>query len=898
MKGLCMWDRVMVWAAVCLCVMSAAALATDGGPVFVMPAPDNEANVVRLPDGTLACVYMVMGERVESIRSADGGRTWSEPRVEFQMNGKRSHHACRVLVDDKGELHLFFVVHATDEEKQQRDRQRALDVWYNCTIGGGATWGEARRIFVGYVGALRGVMQMPTGRIVLAFAVWNGSEPRPRSGPDNTGSHFTTTMHSDDHGDTWQLSSAVLASPTHEGYNGNNYGAVEPTVTMLNDGKAWMLIRTQAGVLYESFSHDGAAWTPAAPTRFYSSNSPAGVERLDDGRLLLMWNNTQMPARLGPKQMLYAGRDTLHAAISDDDGATWRGFREIYRDPMRNQRPPDRGDRGTAYPNAADSGKGEVVVVTGQGENHRAILRFDPNWLLETSREDDFSNGLDGWCVFKEFGEPYRIFRDRKIGPELVAHPDRADAKVLHVRRPDAAAPDAAVWNFPNGVRGELQLRVMLRPGFAGGAVALLDRFFNPNDTAADAEAMFRLPIDARGSLAGMTTLEPDRWYDLHLAWDVVAARCEVSVDGRNVGTLAMQKPTVNGISYLRLASTASEPDAAGFFVERVRAEVAPDAPVASIFELKRMAGPVLAPGEPGKFDARWVTCPTIDHDGATYRMWYSSFFETGTGRGGIGLATSDDGVTWRRHGDGSPLLEPAASGALDAGQVMGPQVLRDGDRYLMWYTGMSEGRHASGFGYYRIFLASSNDGVRWTRENNGEPVVGIGPADAPDAVQAATPSVLRDGDGYRMWYAAWSPSFNHVICAARSRDGVRWEKENNGEPVRGLEPSIAFGQAVTRLGDGYLMLYMALKAGNSLYAAQSDDGIHWRMLNGGEPVLRPGAAGGFDEKYVGHPELRVEGGTLRVWYTGYHAAPDFKPPLGMAIGLAEATLPAGDPLP
>src|SRR5690606_11495429 len=208
----------MAAVAVCLALIAGTARAS-GEPVIVAPSPDNEANVVRLPDGELAVFYMVMGERVESIRSSDGGATWSEPRLEFPMNGKRSHHACRVLLDDQGELHLFFVVHATDEEKAERGEQRALDVWYNRTTDGRQTWGEARRVFMGYVGALRGVAQLPSGRIVVPFAVWNGKEPEPRSGPPNTGTHFTTTIYSDDRGETWHKSPAILTAPTFEGFN-------------------------------------------------------------------------------------------------------------------------------------------------------------------------------------------------------------------------------------------------------------------------------------------------------------------------------------------------------------------------------------------------------------------------------------------------------------------------------------------------------------------------------------------------------------------------------------------------------------------------------------------------------------------------------------------------------
>lgn len=328
--------------------------------------------------------------------------------------------------------------------------------------------------------------------------------------------------------------------------------------------------------------------------------------------------------------------------------------------------------------------------------------------------------------------------------------------------------------------------------------------------------------------------------------------------------------------------------------------------------ELRRVAGDqpggaVLGLGNAGAFDVAWATCPTVLredvlHENGIYRMWYSALCDAKDGPGGIGLATSRDGIHWRRANGGKPVLTvspPNTVGtpaALDAANIMGPQVLRVGDRYLMWYTGMPTARHSSGLGFYRIFLASSPDGITWKRENDGQPVLDLGPADAPDAVQAATPAVLldpvlRDADGktFRMWYAAWSPTHNHTICTATSDDGLHWTRDHNGAPITGLNPPTAYGQAIARVGDQYLLLYMSLAKVKGLYAATSTDGQNWRMLNNAQPVLTPNPAGNFDDHLVGHPEILIDGETLRIWYTGYQRTTDKKLPLCLTIGLAEA---------
>ena len=305
-----------------------------------------------------------------------------------------------------------------------------------------------------------------------------------------------------------------------------------------------MLVRTQTGWLYESFSRDGVEWSPAAPSRFRSSNSPAGLLRLPAGRIAVFWNNCEPPPRVDG-QGVYGGRDALHAAISSDEGRTWRGFREVYLDPTRHQTPPKKGDRATAYPNADVTRDGNVVLVTGQGEGRRVVLLFDPRWLLETERRDDFSGGLDGWSVY------------RSVGPASGWWRDRVESAHLSDRRLHVPRDGGAVWNFPNGTAGTVTLRLRPEPG--AGSMALADRFFDPCDDAGEREAFFRLPADRLAAGRG-------RWQTVELAFDTAARRCDVRLDGRPAAPLAPTVAGPSGLNYLRLRS--------GFLVESVAATV------------------------------------------------------------------------------------------------------------------------------------------------------------------------------------------------------------------------------------------------------------------------------------------------------------------------------------
>src|SRR5439155_800553 len=176
----------------------------------------------------------------------------------------------------------------------------------------------------------------PTVRAELLPAP-DGREPAP-SPPappwdDPVGIWESTTYYSDDEGVSWRRSPVVLTVPVPIDYPGRHPGACEPVVLELQDGRVWMLIRNQTGHLYESFSPDGVEWSAPRPTRFPSSDSPASVVRLPGGEIVVVWNNCQAPAPRGGA-FIYTGRDALHAALSPDEGKTWLGYREVYRDPL------------------------------------------------------------------------------------------------------------------------------------------------------------------------------------------------------------------------------------------------------------------------------------------------------------------------------------------------------------------------------------------------------------------------------------------------------------------------------------------------------------------------------------------------------------------------------------
>jgi predicted neuraminidase len=75
-----------------------------------------------------------------------------------------------------------------------------------------------------------------------------------------------------------------------------------------------MLMRSteRIGRIVASSSSDGGrTWTPAHATNLPNPNAGVDVARIDDGRLVLVYNH------------LPEGRHAIHLATSDDDGETW-----------------------------------------------------------------------------------------------------------------------------------------------------------------------------------------------------------------------------------------------------------------------------------------------------------------------------------------------------------------------------------------------------------------------------------------------------------------------------------------------------------------------------------------------------------------------------------------------
>ncbi|MBI3600074.1 MAG: hypothetical protein HY097_05470 [Nitrospinae bacterium] len=236
---------------------------------------------------------------------------------------------------------------------------------------------------------------------------------------------------------------------------------------------------------------------------------------------------------------------------------------------------------------------------------------------------------------------------------------------------------------------------------------------------------------------------------------------------------------------------------------------------------------PVMDTGTAGSWDSDCAAYPFIIKDGDIYKMWYNGF-----GRDmppSIGYATSKDGVHWERYPE--PALTPGSAGIWDSYFVGYPTVIKEGDKYLMWYAAID-----NPYRPWRIGYAESKDGISWVRHD--EPVLNTGQYGEWDESGISYPRVIKNGSKYILWYS-----------------GI-----NRG----------------------------ALRIGIAL----SEDGIHWEK-SAENPVIDIGEEGAWDEVCVFSPMVLFENNRYKVWYTGFNNERIYNIGYAEIEGLGETMMPA-----
>jgi hypothetical protein len=213
-------------------------------------------------------------------------------------------------------------------------------------------------------------------------------------------------------------------------------------------------------------------------------------------------------------------------------------------------------------------------------------------------------------------------------------------------------------------------------------------------------------------------------------------------------------------------------------------------------------------------------------------------------------------------------VVGPGPLGSFDDAGVTSSCVVRHDRRLYLYYTGWSLG--VSVPFYLFVGLAVSEDEGRTFRKCSRAPLLERSEC---DPFLTASPWVLHDRGGWRMWYVSgtgWTSTgakarHRYHIKYAESTDGVMWRREGTVCIDYASDEEYAFSRPCVirdndRENDRYMMWYAYRGDRYRIGYAESDDGIEWirKDANGGLPP----SSSGWDAEMVTYPcILRSERG-------------------------------------
>ena len=208
---------------------------------------------------------------------------------------------------------------------------------------------------------------------------------------------------------------------------------------------------------------------------------------------------------------------------------------------------------------------------------------------------------------------------------------------------------------------------------------------------------------------------------------------------------------------------------------------------------------------------------------------------------------------------DNQMVVNIGEEGTYDTVHCNLPNVIKDGSTYKMWYGG----KDASN---YRILYCDSPDGLNWS---NHQMVVNFNVEGTYDTAAAMSPTVIKDGSTYKMWYSGQAAGNVRRILYCTSSNGTTW---SNHQMVVNLGSEGTYDtvrcQAPTVIKDGsiYKMWYSGYDGTNfRIIYCDSSNGTTW---SNHQMVVNIGVEGTISAY---HPVVKydTDSSLYRMWYSG-----------------------------
>lgn len=348
-----MFSRLLFVALLSLVAFARAEIVLQEKVRSLTVAP--QGPFVRTGDGVIWGV-----DPMGAIVSRDEGKTWTARAIfdaaKFEASGERALLRTREGVLVYAFLNRKEMVFKWDDKLGGPQEGCRLPVYVSRSADDGKTWEVPTLIQDGWCGAVRQMIELRSGRMLLIC----------QQAAANPGRHVTINYFSDDGGKTWRASLPIDAGAAgnYIGSGGavpasTHGGMIEGTVLEKQNGELKLLLRTPHGCFFESTSKDGEKWSVPAPSTVEASDSPGMMVRLASGRIALVWNRYREPVTRQGR------REELSIAFSQNDGLTWTTPQII----ARNVTPAGAKESQfwISYPYLFEPSPGRLWISTMQG---------------------------------------------------------------------------------------------------------------------------------------------------------------------------------------------------------------------------------------------------------------------------------------------------------------------------------------------------------------------------------------------------------------------------------------------------------------------------------------------------------------------------------------------------
>ena len=276
--------------------------------------------------------------------------------------------------------------------------------------------------------------------------------------------------------------------------------------------------------------------------------------------------------------------------------------------------------------------------------------------------------------------------------------------------------------------------------------------------------------------------------------------------------------------------------------------------------------GIVLAKGAGGTWDNTLVESPAIwfDHTQKKYGMVYTGY--NGTTEA-IGLAWSDDLLTWTKSGGAAVFSPTGTGGTPDQGGVTGALIWQENGTYYLFYIGLTSAGYEQGTP--SLCLATSTDLSTWTRHGAIISPSGSGWR----STRVFHPSIVKVGDTYYLFFNA-NGSYESIGYAS-STDLLTWLVDDTNSPVLdiglGWDNDQIGDPSVYHIGGLWWMAYYGAFGSPTgardglAFTAEKDFPLGWTKFYK-NPVLIPSES--YDAKYAHKPFIVLTPGRYYHFYT------------------------------